>query len=346
MLCIYGAYGYTGELVTEAAVEAGLGPLLAGRNEARLADVAAATDCEYRAFAVGETEKNLDDVDTLLNCAGPFVETYEPVVEACIERGVDYLDITGEVEVFESIAARDEAAREAGVTLMPGVGFDVVPTDCTARHLVDRLPEATHLELAFAGLSSVSRGTALSALEGLGEGGAVRRDGRLLRRPVAHATRRVPFSDRERTVTAIPWGDLATAYRTTGIPNITTYAAIPRAARLGMRGSRFVPSFGVELAKPLLRGLVERTVDGPSERQRERGRAEVWGEARNERTGESVQTRLTTPEPYALTADSSVAAAERVRGGGADAGFQTPGGAFGAGFVTDLPGVEGFADLE
>lgn len=345
MLCIYGAYGYTGELVTETAVEAGLDPILAGRNEARLAQVAEANDCEYRTFAIGETEKNLDGVDALLNCAGPFVDTYEPVVDACIEAGVDYLDITGEIEVFEGIAARDETAREAGVTLLPGVGFDVVPTDCTARHLADRLPDATHLELAFAGLSSVSRGTALSALEGLGEGGAVRRDGQLLHRPVAHATRRVPFEDRERTVTAIPWGDLSTAYRTTGIPNVTTYAAIPQAARLGMRSSRFVPFLGSGPLKSLLKVAVSATVDGPSERQRERGRAEVWGEARNEETGESVQTRLTTPEAYALTADSAVAAAERVRDGDAEAGFRTPAGAFGAEFVTELPGVEGFDDL-
>ncbi|MFC7227477.1 saccharopine dehydrogenase NADP-binding domain-containing protein [Salinirubellus salinus] len=345
MLCIYGAYGYTGELVAETAVEAGLDPVLAGRNGARLADVAAANDCEYRAFPVEETGANLDGVDTLLNCAGPFVDTYEPVVDACLEHGVDYLDITGEIAVFEGIAARDGVAADADATLLPGVGFDVVPTDCTARHLADRLPDATHLELAFAGLSSVSRGTALSALESLGQGGAVRRDGRLLHRPVAHATRRVPFADRERTVTAIPWGDLATAPWTTGVPNVTTYAAIPQVARLGMRGSRFLPSAGLRLAKPLLQTLVERTVEGPSERRRERGRAEVWGEARDERTGESVQTRLTTPEPYALTADAAVAAAERVLGGDADPGFQTPGGAFGAAFVTDLPGVSGFDDL-
>ena len=346
MLCIYGAYGYTGELVVETAVAAGLDPVLAGRNEGKLAAVAEANDCEYRAFAVGETGTHLDGVDALLNCAGPFVETYEPVVSACIEAGVDYLDITGEVEVFEGIAAHDDAANEAGVTLLPGVGFDVVPTDCTARHLADRLPEATHLELAFAGLSSVSRGTALSALEGMGEGGAVRRDGKLLHRPVGHATRRVAFADRERTVTAIPWGDLATAYRTTGIPNVTTYAAIPQAARLGLRGSRHLPSVGTSLLKPVLRALVDATVDGPSERRRERGRAEVWGEARDERTGESVRTRITTPEPYALTADSSVAAARRVLDGETDPGFRTPGGAFGAEFVTELPGVGEFEDLD
>src|SRR5207237_1168186 len=77
---------------------------------------------------------DLRDVALVLHCAGPFIHTSRPMVEACVKAGAHYLDITGEIAVFESILNRDEQH----VTLLPGVGFDVVPTDCLGAMLAPR----------------------------------------------------------------------------------------------------------------------------------------------------------------------------------------------------------------
>ncbi|MFD1587039.1 saccharopine dehydrogenase family protein [Halorientalis brevis] len=337
-LLIYGSYGYTGELIAEAAVERGITPILAGRSERKLARQADELDCPTRPLdlAADDVPAALADVDVVLNCAGPFVDTYEPLVEACIESSTHYLDITGEIDVFQGVAAHDEAARDAGVMLMSGVGFDVVPTDCLAAHLADRLPDATHLALGFEALSSVSAGTAKTAIEFVGDGGVVRRDGLLEPVAPAHKTRRIDFGRGERTAATIPWGDLVTAAHTTGIPNVEVYAAMPEPIIWSMRGTRlFAPLLGCGPVKSTLQELVDATVDGPSERQREGGRSYLWGEATND-DGDRVVSRLETPETYALTVETALATATRALDGDAPAGYQTPAGAYGADLILDV----------
>lgn len=337
-LLVYGAYGYTGELVAEELVDRGRDPVLAGRNDAKLGRVGTRLGCETRAFPVEDPE--LGGVDVVLNCAGPFVETAEPLADACLAAGADYLDVTGEIPVFESLARRDDDAREASVTLLPGVGFDVVPTDCLAAHLADRLPDATHLALGFEPHGGISPGTLATALGQLGEGGAVRRDGRLLSVPPGHNERRIDFGNGTKSAVTFPWGDVSTAYRSTGIPNVEVYIPVPSAARRLLRASSYLgPVLGAEPVGDALQSLARRFVDGPDEAEREAGRAFVWGEARNADTGETVVSRLVTPETYAFTVDAASTAAERALDGDAPAGYQTPSTAYGADFVTGLDGV-------
>jgi len=341
-LLVYGAYGYTGELVAETAVERGLDPVLAGRNARKLGEVAARLDCESRAFALDESpESHLDGVDVALNCAGPFVDTAGPLASACLATGTDYLDITGELPVFESLAAHDDDAADAGVTLLPGVGFDVVPTDCLAAHLVERLPDATHLALGFEPHGGLSPGTAVTAVRQAGDGGAVRRDGRIVSVRPAHRERRIDFGNGERTAVTFPWGDVSTAYHSTGVENVEVYVPVPTNARRLLRGVRYVaPVLDLDPVNDLLQRVVRRFVSGPDAETRASGRAFVWGEARDERTGETVVSRLVTPETYALTVDAATATAQRALDGEAPDGFQTPSTAFGADFVLSLDGVE------
>jgi short subunit dehydrogenase-like uncharacterized protein len=339
-LLVYGAYGYTGELVAEELAERGRDPVLAGRNSAELGRVGTRLGCETRAFSVDGADAHLDGVDVVLNCAGPFVDTAEPLADACLDAGVDYLDVTGEIPVFESLERRDGDASEAGVTLLPGVGFDVVPTDCLAAHLADRLPDATHLSLGFEPHGGLSPGTAATALGQLGEDGAVRRDGRIVSVPPGHSERRIDFGNGTRSAVTIPWGDVSTAHRSTGIPNVDVYVPMPSAARRVLRASRHLgPVLGAEPVSDALQSLARRFVEGPDEAEREAGRAFVWGEVRNEDTGETAVSRLVTPETYALTVDAASTAAERALDGDAPAGYQTPSTAYGADFVTDLDGV-------
>jgi len=341
-LLIYGSYGYTGELIATEAVDRGRTPILAGRTERTVTRQTEDLGCPGRVIDLeaDDVAAALKDVDVVLNCAGPFVDTYEPLVEACIDARTHYLDITGELDVFQGVASHDESAQDAGVMCLSGVGFDVVPTDCLAAHLADRLPDATHLALGFDALGSVSAGTAKTAVEFLGEGGMVRRDGLLERVPPAHKTRRIDFGRGERTAATIPWGDLVTAYHTTAIPNIEVYAAMPEPVVWGMRGSRlFAPVLGCGPVKSTLQEFVDATVTGPSERSRERGRSYLWGEATTD-DGDRAVSRLETPESYALTVGTALETASRALDCDAPAGYQTPAGAYGADLILDIPGTE------
>src|SRR3982751_3462003 len=158
---IYGANGYTGELITRYAVERGMKPVLAGRNAIAIEALAKKHHLEYRVFSLDETDRldaALNEVEVVLHCAGPFSLTSSRMVEGCLRNKKHYTDITGEIAVFEAMMSLDGKAKDAGVMVMPGVGFDVVPSDCLALHLKNRLPSATHLLLAFYGLGKLSHG--------------------------------------------------------------------------------------------------------------------------------------------------------------------------------------------
>ena len=338
-LLIYGAYGYTGELISRAAVERGFDPVLAGRNPDRLHALGTELDCRSRCFDLSDDiGAQLAGIDVVLNCAGPFEETAEPLVDACLDRRVDYLDITGELAVVERLARWDDEATAADVTLLPGVGYDVVPTDSLAAHLHDRLPEATHLSLAIAADGSLSGGTLKTLISGLGSGGAVRADGRLRHIPSGSKHRVVDFGSGTQTVVSMPWADLSTAYETTGVPNIAVYVALPEPVQHALRLGR--PLEGLLTTDPaqrLLTGFVDRFVDGPSEANRDTNQTVIWGEAWSEETGETAESLLRTPDPYAVTVEAALACVERLDA--APAGFTTPASAFGPDLVLSLPGV-------
>jgi short subunit dehydrogenase-like uncharacterized protein len=342
-ILIYGANGYTGALVAERAVERGLKPVLAGRNSAAVAEVAARLGLEYVIADLAEPaalDAALAGRRVVIHCAGPFIHTAPAMVAACLRMGVHYLDITGEITVFEALHARDAEARAAGVMVLPGAGFDVVPSDCLAAHLARRLPDATHLTLAFRAISRVSHGTALTALEHMHTGGAVRRNGVITAVPAGHATREVDFGRGPTPVTAIPWGDVSTAYYSTGIPNIEVYMALPASAR---RMMRFGGLAGTLLAIPpvraALRAFVRRRPPGPNAAERARGLSLLWGEARTPPSGQRVQARLRTPEGYTLTAHTAVLLAEKILAGNAKPGFQTPALAYGPDLILEVEGV-------
>ncbi len=223
---IYGANGYTGELIAREAVKRGERPVLAGRNAAAIEPLARELGLEWRAFDLARPD--LSGVQLVLHCAGPFMHTSRPMVDACLAAGVHYLDITGEIAVFEAVFRRDAEARQRRVTLLPGVGFDVVPTDCLAAQLHAELPDANELWLAFFTRSGVSRGTLRTMIEGAGLGGAIRRDGRIKVVPQMYDVQEIPFTSGPKLAMTIPWGDISTAYRSTGIPNIRVYSSQPK----------------------------------------------------------------------------------------------------------------------
>ncbi len=345
MWMIYGANGYTGELAAREAARRGLAPILAGRNARAVAALAGELGLSSRAFGLDDRAAlgaGLAGVAAVLHCAGPFVRTSAPLVDACLAAGVHYLDITGEIAVFEAVLARSAEAVRAGVALLPGVGFDVVPSDCLAARLGAALPGAAELALAFASdRGGYSRGTLKTMIEGLPNLGAVRRGGRIVAVPAGYETRRIDFGGAlgERWAMTIPWGDVATAYHTTGIPSIRVYtAAHPKAIRRLRRLARLAPLAAAGPVKRWLQRRVDRREPGPGAEVRATARTYLWGEAKDA-AGKTVTARLETPEAYALTAVSAVEAAERAASGAVRPGAWTPSRAFGADFVDGLPGV-------
>lgn len=339
---LYGANGYTGKLIARLSKERGLRPILAGRDREAIEGLARELNFESRIFALDDSiamDVALSEVATVLHCAGPFSRTSKPMADGCIRKGTHYMDITGEAAVIETLAARDREARAAGVMLLPCVGFDVVPSDCLAAHLKRRLPSATKLTLAIQGLGRISRGTATTMVENINRGGLVRREGQLTSVPAAWKTREIDFGKGLVTAVTIPWGDVASAYYSTGIKNIEVYAAIPARLRRLMKLSR---AFGWLLGSgPVQRFLKKRIKDqppGPNEAERERGRSFVWGEVEDDAGGRAV-SRLSGPEGYQLTALTALAIVGHVLAGNFSTGFQTPSKAYGADLVLEIEGV-------
>lgn len=340
---IYGSTGYTGRLIARLAVEQGSTPILAGRNAGAVAAQASALGLPHRSFALDDAQRmdeGLRDVTAVLHCAGPFSTTSRPMADACVRNRVHYLDITGEIEVMEALAARTEEARAAGVMLMPGCGFDVVPSDCLALHLQQRLPAAVHLLLGIRGSGPLSHGTATTMVEHRARGGLIRRNGRLLHVPTAWHARKIDFGDgKPRTAITIPWGDIATAYYTTGIPNIEVYAAVAPALRyLALAARAAAPLLATGFVKSLLKKRIDARPAGPSEHELAHGVSYVWGRV-EDASGVTAEARLRLPNGYLLTARTALRILDRVLAGGCAPGFQTPARQYGADFILEVAGT-------
>ncbi len=341
---IYGANGYTGRLAAEKAKEDGENPILAGRNQPEIEALAHRLGLESRIFDLDSPEgvaRGLKGVAAVLHCAGPFSATCMKMLEGCVRSQTHYLDITGEIDVFEMTQQHTERWREAGITVIPGVGFDVVPTDCLAAMLAARLPDATHLRLAFKSRhGKLSPGTSKTMVEGLPKGGMIRSRGRLTPVPSAYKAETILFSDGPHLAVTIPWGDVSTAFYSTGIPNIEVFTGTSPEQLKQMKMLRYLgPVLGIGPVQRLLKNWIGNKVKGPTEKERETDEMQLWGEVRNEK-GDKVTLRMRTPSGYSLTVDAAVAATLRLIEDGIPAGALTPSRAFGAEFVLSLPGVE------
>ena len=343
-ILIYGSYGYTGNLIAQLAAKKGLDAILAGRNAQKLAKQSDKLGLPSCAFDLSETEKldaALRDVDVVLHCAGPFGYTYKAMTDACLRTGTHYLDIGGGIPELEAVAALDADAKSAGIMMTPGAGFDVVPSDCLLNYTKEKLPDATHLRLFIRGVGGgVSRGTARSGIENMDRQGSIRKDGVLTQVPPAWKLRDVDFGRGSVTLTSVGWGDVATAYHSTNVPNIETYMYFPPAVRNMMRASRYLGWLLYNRpAKELVKTLIGLLPAGPSAEQNEKGFSLLIAEAENEK-GEQVRGKLRTPEAYYFTAQTSLAIAERILAGDFKVGFQTPSMAYGADFILGFEGVK------
>lgn len=341
-ILLYGATGYTGQLAAEHAVASGLRPILAARNRDTLEPLANRLGLEARVFDLQTTsgiQYGIAGASVVLHMAGPFSATSRPMADACLASKIHYLDITGEIDVFEALAARDSEAKAAGVMLLPGVGFDVVPSDCLAAHVKRRLPSATRLRISIGGLGRVSRGTAKTMLESLGRGTLVRRKGQIEELPDApRAT--VDFGEGPTATIGVSWGDVATAWHSTQIPDIEVhFESSPQLRKAAMLPRPLKKGLAIGFVQGLLKRWIDRTQPaGPTAEQRRQSRSVLVADAWDN-TGAHVSSRLETAEGYTLTARTAVEIARRVSMGDASPGFQTPSTAFGADFILSFDGT-------
>lgn len=338
-LLIYGASGYVGALVARAAVGAGLRPILAGREALAITTLGRELELDTRVFGLDDAQAlaaGLAGVDVVLNCAGPFARTLPPLLDACIAARVHYLDLSGEVDEHELAHARHEQLERAGVLAMPGVGFGVVPTELLARLATELLPDADELDIVYDTRGGASRGTLASVLPLIHRSGVQRRAGAWVPARPGEQARELDLGEGPVVVVTNPWrADLLSAYLSTGVPNISTYASFPALARGLMKLGWLLDT---ALGRALIGVLIRVAPRGPSEAERARGSTACMAEAR--KGSARVRVYLRGPEAYAFTVELALAVARHVLAGAVPAGFHTPAQLLGASFLAGLPGVE------
>lgn len=328
MIMIYGANGYSGQLIVEEALRRGLRPMLAGRGDGVLA-MAERLGLKVRRFSLEAPD--LKGVTVLLNAAGPFSVTGPALATAAIAAGAAYLDLAGEYPEHAALADLSDPAERAGVMLLPGVGFGVVPTDCAAVLAAQGLGAIRRLVIAYETRGGASRGTLETVLPALHIPGVARRAGGAV--SSRGGERSLVLRDGRRRVTVVtnPWrADQVSAVRSVSAADIETYATFPGAARLLMRIGG--GALGGVLRKLALAGAPA----GPDAKARARGGTTVWAEAYGERGARRVVLR--GPDAYDFTARTAVECA-RLALAGAPAGLQTPATAFGPDLVRAIEGV-------
>ena len=341
-LLLYGANGYTGKHIAKHAATYNLQPILAGRTEANIKPLAAELQLPYRIIDLDnkeQLENALSAVKLVLHAAGPYVYTAKQMIEACLQTGVHYIDINGDISVFEMLKKYDAAAKEKSIMVMPGAGFDVVPTDCIALQLKNKMPDATHLKLAFASIGGgLSHGTATTMTGKIGEGGATREKGMIVRKPLGQKGMWVNFGTKKLFVMTIPWGDISTAYTTTGIPNIETYTGMaPKVYRILKLQWAFNWLLRTEFVRNIIRKKIKAKPAGPSDEQRKNSSSLVWGEATNP-SGEKLTACISCLDGYSLTAHSSLLISKKILDGNFKTGYQTPSGCYGENLIMEVPG--------
>jgi short subunit dehydrogenase-like uncharacterized protein len=337
---LYGANGYTGQLIAKIAHEYGISPILAGRRKEVLEPMASALNTSYRVLDLNDPKAldiALQDVPLVLHAAGPFKYTAKPMIDACIRNKKHYIDITGEIQVYEMAKKYDEDAKKAGIMIMPGVGFDVVPTDCIALFLKNKMQDSNQLKLAFASVGgSLSHGTATTMALGAGEKSAARQNGKIVPVPLGHKGMLVNFGLKKIFVMTIPWGDISTAYTTTGIPNIETYTGVsPKTFKLLKYQSLFNWLLRTSFMRNRELQKIKNKPAGPSDEQRANARALVWGEVKNSK-GESARARLIGPDGYTITAHTALIITKKILEGNFKTGYQTPAGCY---LILEVPGI-------
>jgi short subunit dehydrogenase-like uncharacterized protein len=326
-ILIYGANGYTGKLIVDKAIKQNLNFVISGRNESKITEIA--NDKKIPFFIAShksflQNPKLLDNFDIFLNCAGPFSKTAKPIMQACIKSKTHYLDITGEIEVFQLGKLFNSEAQSSNIIICPGVGFDVIPTDCLAAALNEKLPNADELILGFESTTKkMSPGTMSTSIESLGKGGKICKNGNVINVPLAFNSQQLDFGNGLKTMVTIPWGDVVTAGYSTGIKNISVFIPMSEEQinRLKLL-SKFSWLLKTQFLQNFMKNKVKKNIKGPSFEEREKGKTFVWGQIH--KGHEIFEGKITTKNGYDVTVDGSLAIIQHINNNKINGGYYTP----------------------
>jgi short subunit dehydrogenase-like uncharacterized protein len=343
-MAVYGASGYTGRLVLAELARRGIPAVLVGRDPERLRAAAAGAGMP----AAGTAQASLDDPAALagafagcaavINCAGPFITSGEPVVRAAIAAGCHYVDISGEQLYLQRVFERfGQQAADAGVTVVPGVNDDGLPSSLIAHLAAERVAPVSELVIALdltRSGAAPSRGTLRSALANLAtfrDGGLSYDDGTW--RPDVPARREsVTFPGEPVPVPVVkfPLPGVAT------IPRHVPASHVEGVARAGL----------VEAFSQITPELIDAVPDGPSEASRAATRWTVVAEATGA-DGRRARGVVSGPDTYGASAIIAVESARQLASQDAKPGVLAPAQAFDpAGFLDFLTGCQASWSIE
>lgn len=340
---IYGAYGFTGNLITRECKKRNIEVLLSGKNEEKLKALSIETGYEYAVADIENNKKLIEifsDAILVINAAGPFINTCVQIIEACLESKTHYLDINGDIKVFELIKTYSKRAEDVGIMLLPGTGFDIVPTDCIANKLKEQMPDATHLKIAFATIGGgVSHGTAATVASRLGDKAFRRINGLMKPINIGKNSMEVDFGLKKMFVMSIPWGDVSTAWTSTGIPNIESFMAVkPKVYKYLKFQSAINWLLRTKLVKSEIRKMIDKKITGPDDESRKSAYCLVWAQVMNAE-GKTLTARLKTPDGYDLTALATTLITEKILNNNFKTGYQTPATAFSKDLIFEIEGI-------
>ena len=346
-ILIYGANGYTGKLIIKKAILQSLNIVISGRNKKEISKLADKNNLNYFTSTPKELQKNfqlLEKFDLLLNCAGPFSKTAKPIIKACLSSKTHYLDITGEIDIFRLGKSFDNKAKDSNIIICPGVGFDVIPTDCLAAALSKKLPDADELILGFESTAKkISPGTMATSIESLGYGGKIRKNGKITSVPLAYKTKKIDFGNGIKTMVTIPWGDVATAYYSTGIPNITVFTPRTQKGIDKIKRQRkwlFIMKLGI--VQNFIKNKLDKKIvnGGDSDEKRAQSKMWVWAEVKNN-SGQLYSGKFQVANGYDVTGFGAMAVAKYLLEKELAGGYYTPSKLMGPDILDSLPGFSG-----
>jgi short subunit dehydrogenase-like uncharacterized protein len=319
-LLIYGATGHTGTLICNEAARRGINFEIAGRSEDKLSELAAQLNVPYHVFQVQETagwEAALKGKTALLNIAGPFSETAEWAMEACIKFKVHYFDITAEVDIYRLTESKDEAAKAAGIMLLSGAGL-FASYDPLVLHTVKRVENPVAIRAAFKYSGGFTPGSIASSANIVNAGILVRKGGEI-KKLNGSVPAVFDFGNRPEECFPTPLGGVILCYKSTGIPDIEEYFQMA------------LPAASGEAATV---GISKTPDTDESSEERSKIVAEVTGE-----NGEVVRSMIDMPSGYMPTVTSSIAIVSRALDGSYKTGFQSPASAYGEELLDSLSNV-------
>lgn len=340
LLMIYGANGYSAQLIIEECLTKNIKPILAGRNVKSVQQLAQKYNCDFRTFDLSDdkvVDSAIEDVHTLINCAGPFKFTAKELIEACLRTKTNYLDITGEIPVLHLAFSKLKDAIRNKIIILPSVGFDIIPTDCLAKRMSELMPDAKYLKLGLINnRGKISRGTLLTTLEFLAGKGMIRRDNKLIESGIGELTVNVKLKDFSFKGISIPWGDVYSTIYSTKISNAEVYLAVSDLLYYFRNFAVFfLKILKIKFIKKLISAFIKKNITGPSKQERDSAKTFIWCRVENTK-GEMKEEVYQVMEGYNLTAKGAVECALRVMRNNLKPGVYTPALAFGSDFLNQF----------